>query len=423
MALAINSEKLGAGVKFTSITDSRFKTNFIAITLITELNADTAAINSVIPQILSKSNNTYKSITEINKKLTALYGASINGEVSKMGDSQCVTLSGSCIADTYTFDGEKITGELTDILLECLLSPNIEGEEFSQKNFELNKQELIDDIDAEINEKRSYAIICAGKKIYDGEPAAITSHGDKEHAAVLTAKKAYEQYKKILKKARIEIFFVGGGNADDVKLRVSSAFNSLTREFNDNYFSTRSKLKSTVCEATDTLDVMQSKMVLAFKTDYTNTAAIKLFNSIFGQTPFSKLFTYVREKLSLCYYCTSGYEERKGVLIVDSGVEHQNIEKARNEIINQLNEIANGNFTDDELKNSALSLINSHKAVNDSPYALARWYLRQAYNGTAFTPEQEIERINAVTRQDIINAAKSFKLDTVYVLTKKGGDK
>ena len=423
MALAFNKQKLSDGVNFTSITDTRFKTNFIAINLITELNADTATANAIIPSVLSRSNSTYKTITEINKKLIALYGASINGDVSKMGDSQCVTMSASCIADTYTFNGEKITADLTDILLECLLSPNVENGEFSQKNFELNKLELIDDIDAEINEKRSYAVICASKRIFDGESAAITSHGDKEHAVALNPKASYEQYKILLKTSQIEIFFVGGGNPNDVKEKFEKAFKCLDREFKGFAKSAKSKLKSTICEATDTLDVAQSKMVMAFKTEDANIPSVKLMNSIFGQTPFSKLFTNVREKLSLCYYCSSGYEERKGVLIVDSGVEHENIEKARVEIINQLNEVSSGNFTEEETNNSLLSLINNHKAVNDSPYALANWYLRQAYNGTTFTPEQEIDRIKSVTRDDIITAAKSFKLDTVYVLTKKGGDK
>lgn len=423
MALAFNKEKLSDGVNFTSITDTRFKTNFIAINLINELKAETAATNAVIPSVLAKSNSTYKSVTEINKKLTSLYGAGVSGDIIKIGDSQVLSLSASCIEDAYTFDGEKITSELTDVLLECLISPNVEDDGFSTKNFELNKQELIDDIDAEINEKRSYAVIRAGKKIYEGEPASITSHGDKEHALAMTPKLAYEQYKNILKTAQIEIFFVGGGNPDDAKNKFVNTFKNLDRAFKGNCTSLRSKLKPTVCEEVDTLDIAQSKMVIAFKSEETNAPAMKLMNAIFGQTPFSKLFVNVREKLSLCYYCAAGYDERKGILLVDSGVEHQNIEKARAEIINQLNEVAIGNFTDEEMANSALSIINNQRAVNDSPYALASWYLRQAYNGTTFTPEQEIERINAVTKEDIIKVAKSLKLDTVYILTKKGGDK
>lgn len=422
MALVINKETLGSSVNFTSITDTRFKTNFIAVNLITELKAQTAAQNAVIPSVLSKSNNTYKSITEINKKLSELYGASIQGDILKMGDSQVAVLSGSCIADAYTLAGEPITASLTDVLLECLLTPNLEGGGFAAKNFELNKQELIDDIDAEINEKRSYAVIRAGKSIYEGEPASISAHGDKEFAVALTPQSSYQQYQTLLKTAKIEIFFVGGGNPEETKNKFAKAFQGLERSFAGNAVSTKSPLKASVRNIVETLDIAQSKMVMAFKSASTNTPAMKLMNAIYGQTPFSKLFTNVREKLSLCYYCAAGFDERKGILMVDSGVEKENIEKARVEIINQLQEVASGNFTDEEIQNSALSIVNNYRAVNDSPYSIATWYLRQAYNGTSFSPEQEIERIQAVTREDIIEAAKSLALDTVYVLTKKGGD-
>ena len=229
------------------------------------------------------------------------------------------------------------------------------------------------------------------------------------------------EYKNILKTAGIEIFFVGGGDPADALERFKKAFAGAERNFSGKSVSKKSPLKTQACEVTETLDVAQSKMVMAFKSGFENAPAMRLMNAIFGQTPFSKLFMNVREKLSLCYYCAAGYDERKGVLVVDSGVEHKNIQKARDEILNQLSEVANGNFTDSEMSNSALSVINNYRAVNDSAFALASWYLRQAYAGTSFTPEQEIERIKAVSREDIVNAAKSLSLDTVYVLTGKGG--
>ena len=151
MALAFHKEALCDGVNFTAVTDTRFKTNLIGINLVSDLDAKTAAANAAISLVLSKSNSTYKNITEINKKLSSLYGANINGDTLKIGDSQIISLTASCIADRYTFGGEKITGELVDLLIECLFSPNVEDGGFYAKNFELNKQELLDEIDAEIH--------------------------------------------------------------------------------------------------------------------------------------------------------------------------------------------------------------------------------------------------------------------------------
>ncbi|MGN0674283.1 MAG: M16 family metallopeptidase, partial [Oscillospiraceae bacterium] len=157
----------------------------------------------------------------------------------------------------------------------------------------------------------------------------------------------------------------------------------------------------------------------AFKSDNAERRAAKLMNAIFGATPFSKLFLNVREKLSLCYYCSSGYNDKKGVLYVDSGVEHANTGKAEAEILNQLSAMCKGDFTDEEMENARKAVINSWKGVSDGARSIAEWYFNQSYSGTAYSPEEQIEKLMKVTREEIIEAAKALKLDTVYVLTGK----
>ena len=40
--------------------------------------------------------------------------------------------------------------------------------------------------------------------------------------------------------------------------------------------------------------------------------------ALFGGTPNSKLFLNVREKLSLCYYCSASYNSMKGIMLVQA---------------------------------------------------------------------------------------------------------
>lgn len=146
---------------------------------------------------------------------------------------------------------------------------------------------------------------------------------------------------------------------------------------------------------------------------------MRLMTALFGGTPFSKLFLNVRERLSLCYYCAARLDRIKGIVLVDCGVETENIEKARKEILAQLTSLQNGEFTDEELENTKLSLINSMKTVGDSPSYVEVWYLSQICYSTQNTPQDEIDLENKVTRDEVIAAAKQVKLDTVYVLTGK----
>lgn len=157
-------------------------------------------------------------------------------------------------------------------------------------------------------------------------------------------------------------------------------------------------------------------MVLAFKGKSDDFDAVRLMNTIFGATPFSKLFINVREKQSLCYYCTSQYNRFKKTLMVDCGIEEENIEKTEKEIIKQLEDIKNGEFSDEDISNSVLSIINSLKGVGDTSTSYINWYFGCLANGELLEPSESVEKIKAVTRERIIEAAKSFELDTVYVM-------
>lgn len=419
MAIKYNREKISDGIHYTTLINERQKTNTTMIHLVTTLSNDTVSLNAAIPYILANSNSKYTTVTELSKKLASLYGSVIKGTVSKIGDSQVLTLMSGCINDKYTFDGEAITQETTQILLDCLTSPYIENGGFYAKDFELKKQELIDDIEAEINEKRSYAFKRANAKIFENEPCAISVKGDLDTANQLNPVNTYEQYKKLLKSSQIEIVFVGSAEPVTSKEIIKNTFNSLERDYAGDNSSAKSSSKTEVCRITEPHDVAQSKMVMAFKTDYDNIAAMKLMNSVFGGTPFSKLFMNVREKLSLCYYCSSGVNDKKGVVYVDSGVEHANVKKAEDEILNQLKSVQNGEITDEELENARLAIINSWRGVSDGARSLADWYFQRSYSGGSESPEEFIEQLKKVTKDDVIKAANSLKLDTVYVLTGK----
>ena len=422
MSITFNKESLYNGIDFSSLVDKRFKTNLISIWIIDKLSDENAPYNALLMSFISKSNKKYPDITLLNKKLSSLYGASLSGTTSKVGDNQFMMLGMSCIADKYALDSEKLTSESVDILMDCLLNPNVENNGFSEKLFNPIKQELIDDIEAIINDKRSYALMKTSKISMKGEPSSTRSCGEKEYAENITPVSAYERYLELLKTSEIKIVFVGSECPSEVKEKIKERLSVINRNFKGKTTSEFSPAKAEPVFETELLDVMQSKMVMSFKCSDRNSHAVRLMTAIFGATPFSKLFVNVREKMSLCYYCAARYDEVKGVLNVDSGVEQENIEKARTEILNQLESMKKGEFTDEEMNNSLLSLINAAKSMNDSAASLASWYLKQDVMGTNYSPEEEIEHLKSVTREDIIKAASSLTLDTVYVLTKKGDE-
>ena len=179
-------------------------------------------------------------------------------------------------------------------------------------------------------------------------------------------------------------------------------------------------LKTEIAEKTEVMDVAQCKMVMAFKSDSDDLYAMLLMNMLYGVTPFSMLFTNVREKLSLCYYCASSYSETKRTMFVDCGVEKANIQTARDEIIRQLEAVAAGEFSDEVLENTRLSVYNSIKGIGDSPSSYIRWYFNQTVRRENNSAEDLMNIYASIDRERIMNAAKSLKLDSVYVMESSG---
>ena len=175
-------------------------------------------------------------------------------------------------------------------------------------------------------------------------------------------------------------------------------------------------------EVTEYFNVVQSKMVLGFKSENYDEAPMTVMAALYGGTANSKLFKNVREKLSLCYYCAARANRATRSLKVDCGVESENIEKARAEILRQLDLIKSGEVTDDEVRETKLALVNALKTTADSPSTLSAWYLTRILSGNLNSPDEQIQRLNAVTKEEIIKAAQSLKLDTVYVLTTEGSN-
>ncbi|MGN0665217.1 MAG: EF-P 5-aminopentanol modification-associated protein YfmF [Huintestinicola sp.] len=412
---------LGCGVFLTELIDPKLKTNSFVVHFITDHSRETASANAILPIILTDSTAEYPTITALSRRLSELYGASLRGGVSRFGDSSTITISAVSIADKYALEGEKLSIEIIKLLNGAIFAPHMSGDTFCTDDFHLKKQELLDDIDADINDKRFYAVKQASSIIYDNEPAGIPLKGDRSTAETLTPETAYAAYKTLLRSAHIEISYVGSGLDDDARNELIAPFKAMKRSDVNSINLSPSPAKAQPVNKTERLDVVQSKMVIGYKSSSSDIPAMKLFNAIFGGTPFSLLFDNVRERLSLCYYCSSSYNPKKRTLVIDSGVENANISSAEAEIQNQLEEIRKGNFSDELMNQTKLAMINTLKSVNDTPKAVVEWYFGQCHKPEEkiLTPQQHIDEINSVTRERVIECADSLTLDTVYVLTGK----
>lgn len=411
------------GVHFSSVTDSKFKHNRITANWVMPLDSQTVTNNAVVPFLLRKGSRECPDFTKLNQRLCELYGASLSCDVSKFGGYQVLELSIYGIDDRFALNGESMIGACTKLLTQVLLDPKLNNQLFSQQDVELEKQQIIDTIESLINDKRSYAMMRCKSIMCEGETLAIEKYGYIEDAKKITAQSATQAYQNIMKTAQVELIFVGCGDPKISADIFKDAFCRIKREpIKIQRTDTRDHADQ-VKEVTDKMNVAQSKLVMGFRTGKMTTrrefGAMRMMVALFGGTPNSRLFVYVREKLSLCYYCAARFDRLTGLMFVDSGVEKENKQKAHDEILRQLDLMRQGKFDDDEIAAARLIMQNSLKAAGDSLGVIEEWYLTQIMDGASYSPADESQLLDEVTREDIIAAAQKVTLDTVYFLTGK----
>ena len=415
-------EHIAEGVSFIAIQDPKFKHNRLSLSMIMPLEEGKLSERAIVPYILRQGTRKYPDVTKINERLSDLYGASLEASVEKFGAYQLLNIGMVGIDSRFAFEGEDMVCELANQLADILLDPYLEDGAFSVMETDLEKDYLKDSIEAEINDKRSYAIMRCKSAMCDGEKIALPKLGTVEEVSAISPASAYKAYQELLDKAQIEIVMCGSGDPKTACEAFRSRFCGVERHPLSVDLEICRKLP-TVKEndLTETMaGVTQGKLVLAFRTETTDSpeeqAAARMAIVMLGGTGTSLLHVNVREKLSLCYYCMARIDSVTGIMMIDSGVEAENCDKTKEACLQQLEKLQNGDFEEKLLSETKLFMKTAFSATGDSLGALESWYLTKILCGSMETPMETLTYCQAVTREQVIAAAQKLKLDTVYRL-------
>ena len=423
MSINYSIKELDPGLTLCEITDNKFKSFFVSLKLMLPHDPEKVPLYSLALDVVASCSEKYPERDDLSRALTGLYNASLNSSAGMIGNYYTGTLCLASICDSYTMNKERVSDKAVDILLGNLFEPRLENGLLSAKYLEQCRADMLDDIDSSINNKMRYASMRSKKFVFCGEPAEFCQLDQRDTVAGCTPEDVTRAYHEMLDRAKILVTIAGGSVDEDTKERIISKLLSFKRhpiEIKD--FKAPSPIKAEVCRVVEEAQLKQCKLIMAYKTDDYVEYATKLMATMLGGTPFSKLFVNVREKRSLCYYCSAVLTDNRNTMIVNSGLDEDKLDEATEQINAQLKALADGDFTDDELENSKRFLAAAYLSNLDSKYDIAGWYLYQYTTGTSESPQEKGELIKALTREDIMKSAASFRLDTVYVLKpQKGG--
>ncbi len=413
--------ELAGGVRGLFVRNSRFKTTSVSFNIYLPLSEDTVADFALLPFILTSCSKKYPDFSKLNYKLNKLYGASLSASTEKFGDYQLLRMGISVINDEYALSEESLVSEASELMRRLIFEPSIENGEFLVSDVEREKRKAIEHIRGEMSEKRVFAKKRLIEEMYKGKAYGISKCGTETEVAAVTGKSLYNAWQTMLKSAFIQVQVIGAAVPDRFFEDIRDAFSAVEREnITDITGTAGTPHRKTVKVVTDKMQVAQGKLVMGFSStlygDDDKSLPLMVATDIFGGGPYSRLFTNVREKQSLCYYCSAGSVRAKGLVTVESGVEFANAQKAETEILAQLDAVKNGEFTDFEFESSIKSICDSLGSYDDSQNSLDLWYAIKAANSEIYSPADIAEKIKEITRKDVISAAKGIKLNTVYKL-------
>lgn len=412
--------EIAEGVEALYLPNKSFNTTYVSVNFYVPLCKDTVAKYALLPEVMATCSADYPDYLKLNFKLSSLYGADAVASVSKVGNCLCIKFSASSINNKYTFDGERVVEDTVGLLMNLIFSPKTENGAFCEDDLKREKRKLIDRIKGDLNEKRIYARNRMIAEMFGDDPYGLYRLGTAEQVLSITGEELYSVWKKMLSSAYVRVHIIGEEEPDGIYERIKQEFSKIERKnITDIKKVSVLKARNEVKRVEERMDVAQGKLVMGFNCgggDDDSTLDVMLMCDIFGGGPYSRLFTNVREKMSLCYYCSAQSVRNKGYITVDCGVEQENAQKAQAAILEQLSIMKEGKFTDFEFESSLKSIKDSLKTYKDSQSGLDVWYTVKAINGNVYSPDEIIEKLNSVSKTSVVKAAESCSLNTVYLL-------
>lgn len=418
--LTLKSErmKIGNGIYLNLIKTDKFKSNLLSYYFLRPLSKEEVTKNALLPLVLKRGTEEYSTNLEIQKKLEETYGANLSIAINKRGEKHVLRFTVETVNGDYVGDKNYIY-EVIALLKSIIYNPVLEKGFFRKDYVEQEKENLRHKIEGRINDKRSYALDRCIEEMCRNEKFSIYPLGNVEDLKNINEDILYKHYQNVINTSPIEIFYVG--EYDEKLVEYIKEAGQIEREnvltLPREQIISGVKTKNMVYE---NMDVTQGKLVLGYRTGIPYED--RLYNGlivasdILGGGPNSKLFRNVREKESLAYYITSTIFKYKSIMLIDGGIEFDNFEKTIDIVKKQIEEVKNGNFTEEDIEISKKSIKSSTESIKDSIFLISEYFFSQILSEDNRALEEVLSDIDSVTREEIKEAMSKVILDTIYFM-------
>lgn len=417
--------EIKAGIKLHFIETDLYKTNLVCVFITVPLTRENVTKNALLPFILRRGSFNMPTQYIINEKMENLYGASFECGVDKLGDNQVFKFYIETINDEYALEKEEVLKETINALLDIVFNPILEDGTFKEEYLKVEKENLRKMIQSKIDDKDMYAYDRCISEMYNNEKFGIYKLGYEEDLEKINKENLTKYYLDFIQNSKIDIYVSGKYEKEKLKKDIIEDENikklkpRIENYILNNEFTESKQKVDNIKNIEEKMDITQGKLIIGLDvlSSMENLQCVSIvYNAILGDGATSMLFQNVREKAGLAYSARSNYIKQKANIFIRCGIQIDNFEKALAIIKEQLENIKQGKFTEEDLENAKNYIISGIKTIEEEQDSEVVFYIGQEIAKTNRTVEEYISLIEKVKREDIVNLANSVEMNTIYFL-------
>lgn len=410
------------GVRLHFIQSEKFKTNKIRVRFSAPMSKETVAGRVLTASMLETVNAVYPTSQAFRERLANLYGADYSTSLSRRGFVHYLDINLSFVRDKFLSRKNVLTDAMLDFLKASLFSPLVSQDAFDESAFEIEKKNILNDLEAEIENHFYHAHRELDKLFYEEEEMQMPRLGTIELIQRETAASSFATFQQMLQENQIDFFFIGDFNEVAVREKIQS-FNFAPRQ-QELQLVYQQEYSNVLREGLEQKDVHQSIIELGyhFPIQYGESEHLPLvvLNALLGGFAHSKLFVNVREKEGLAYTISSNFDIFSGMMRIYAGIDRSNRTRTVALINRQIVDLKRGNFSLEELNQTKKMLRNSVLLAQDRQNTiLERAYMASVLGKKFLSLEAWLETLEQVRKDDIVKAAGLLKLQAIYFMEGK----
>ena len=399
------------------INNKRFHTIEFRVCFTENVTKERITYRNFLVSILTYATKNYDTKEKLIKKCQDLYTINPSAITLRNGNLLSTRFSLSIVNSNYV-PRDTLKDNIL-LLKEIILNPLVDNKSFSSKYFNIVKNELVAETKTIAEEPRLYSNLEVLKLLNDNGNL-LSGYSDLEVLNSINGNSLYQSYLEMINNSKIDIFIAG--NIHNKKELIKIVTDNFI--FKENNINLKPGIiihnKNTVIKnKEESKDYQQSKLAIGYKlydlTDYENRYVSFVFNNIFGGGANSLLMRYVREKESLCYYVNSYINRLDNIVIVSSGINKENNNRVQELISDVLKMIINGKFTEKDMKEAKMEALFGLSNIYESNRNMIEYF----YGIEMFNSEKldkRLEKIKAITKEDVMNFAKKLNKDAIFFL-------